>query len=33
MEHAVGQGRVVARVRIDARGNAALVGLELRDDT
>lgn len=33
MEHAVGKGRVVARVRIDSRGNAALVGLELRDDT
>lgn len=29
MEQAVGAGRAVARVRIDARGNAALVGVDV----
>lgn len=33
MELAVGQGSAVARVRIDSRGNAALVGVEVRDRT
>ena len=32
MERAVDEGQVVARVRIDARGNAALVGVEVRGD-
>lgn len=31
MEQAVQQGRAVARVRIDSRGNAALVDVEIRD--
>jgi uncharacterized membrane-anchored protein len=30
MEQAVNEGQAVARVRIDGRGNAALVGVELR---
>lgn len=33
MEQAVGEGRAVARVRIDSRGNAALVGIEVGDRT
>lgn len=33
LEQAVGDGRAMARVRIDARGNAALVGVEVRDRT
>jgi len=32
MEQAVREGRAVARVRIDSRGNAALVGVEVRED-
>ena len=32
MEQAVIEGRAVARVRIDSRGNAALVGVEVRED-
>ena len=31
MEQAVGEGSAVARVRIDSRGRAALVAVELRD--
>lgn len=31
MEQAVRQGRAVARVRIDSRGNAALVDVKIRD--
>ena len=32
MEQAVNEGRAVARVRIDSRGNAALVGVEVVED-
>lgn len=32
MEQAVNEGRAVARVRIDSRGNAALVGVEIVED-
>ncbi len=32
MERAVNEGRAVARVRIDSRGNAALVGVEVVED-
>lgn len=32
MEQAVNEGRVVARVRVDSRGNAALVGVEIVED-
>ena len=32
MEQAVNEGRAVARVRIDSRGNAALVGVEVEED-
>lgn len=33
MERAVQQGRAVAKVKVDSRGNAALVDVELRDNT
>jgi uncharacterized membrane-anchored protein len=32
MEQAVREGRAVARVRVDSRGNAALVDVEIRDE-
>ena len=32
LERAVNEGQVVARVRIDGRGHAALVDVEIRDD-
>ncbi len=32
MEQEVRDGRAVARIRVDSRGNAALVGVEIRDE-